>query len=68
MTTAEFDSDKLTDEQRKAMRNLQERSGIPWDEFLKNSYPPAGTIAPYVSVTNFHGMFVGIEPDGHTHS
>lgn len=68
MTTKEFKSDKLTDEQRAAMFKLQKDSGIPWDEFLSNSRVPAPPLAPYVGVTNFHGMFVGIEPDGYTHT
>jgi len=67
MTQAEFESTALTDEQRTAMKRLQKDSGIPWDTFLENSHAPAG-ITPYVSVINFHGMFVGIEPDGYTHT
>jgi hypothetical protein len=68
MTQNEFDhSEALTDEQRESMKNLQERSGIPWEDFLERSALPAG-IFPYVGVNDFHGMFVGIEPDGHTHT
>lgn len=68
MTAAEFYSDKLTSKQREAMQKLHERSGYTWTEFLEKCRPPALPIAPYVSVLDFHGMFVGIEPDGHTHS
>jgi len=68
MTQDEFQSDKLTDAQREAMEKLHERSGIPWQTFLENSILPAPPIAPYVGVTKFHGMFVGIEPDGYTHT
>jgi len=66
MTESEFQSDKLTDAQRAAMKALHERSGIAWTEFLENSQPPG--LGGYVSVTGFHGMFVGIEPDGYTHT
>jgi hypothetical protein len=58
---------KLPDAQRLAFFDLWLRSGIKWEEYLRNSQAPSG-IFPYVGVSNFHGMFVGIEPDGHTHS
>lgn len=67
MTQQEFEGPALTDEQRDAMKRLQERSGIPWDEFLANCSAPAG-FRTYVGVSNFHGMYVGIERDGYTHS
>lgn len=67
MTRDQFDSDALTDAQRDAMRDLQERSGIAWEDFLARSHPPTG-LTPYVSVPDFHGMFVGIEPDGYLHT
>ena len=67
MTNKEYYS-KCTQKQREAMVKLQERSGIDWNTFLFNCYPPAGPVFPYVGVNDFHGMFVGIEPDGHTHS
>lgn len=62
-----FNSDKLTAEQREAMRDLQERSGIPWETFLSNATAPT-TLCPYVGIHDFHGMFVGIEHDGYTHT
>lgn len=68
MTIDEFYSDKLTTKQREAMHKLHARSGYTWTEFLEMSRPPAPPVVPYVGVTDFHGMFVGIEPDGHTHS
>lgn len=67
MTQQEFEGPKLTDEQREAMKQLQEQSGIPWEEFLEHSSAPTG-LQPYVGVRNFHGMFVGIEADGYTHT
>jgi len=68
MTSDEFHSDKLTDEQRISMQNLQRRSGIPWAQFLESAIAPGGPVFPYVGINDFHGMFVGIEPDGHTHT
>jgi len=65
MTKEQFG--KLPKAQREAMRSLQERSGIDWDTFLEKSYAPTD-LTPYVSIPDFHGMFVGIEPDGYTHS
>lgn len=59
--------DNLPEAQREAMRDLQERSGIPWNEFLESAQAPT-LLAPYVGIPNFHGMFVGIEEDGYTHS
>jgi hypothetical protein len=67
VTVEDFDT-KLTPEQRQAMIRLCQRSGIAWDDFLKDAIAPAGSIHPYVGIENFHGMFVGIEPDGYTHS
>ena len=68
MTTEQFGSDLLTNPQRTTMCQLQERSGIPWDTFLAEARPPALPIFPYVSILNFNGMFVGIEPDGEPHT
>ena len=65
MTIEEFQ--KLPATQRTAMVKLQERSGIEWETFLANAIAPAG-IFNYVAIPNFHGMYVGIESDGHTHS
>ena len=65
MTKEQYDS--LPKAQQEAMRSLQERSGIEWDTFLEKCYPP-NPLDPYVGVPDFHGMFVGIEPDGYTHS
>lgn len=61
-----------------AWNRLQENSGISRSEMLHFT-TAAGTERPgiggalagsggLVAVTNFHGMFVGIEPDGYTHS
>ena len=65
MTNEQFYA--LPSAQAKAMENLQERSGIPWEDFLERCIPPS-RIFPEVLVQNFHGMTVGIEPDGYTHS
>lgn len=66
MTQEQFDT-LLTEAQKESMIGLHERSGIQWDEFLKMSHPPTG-LCPYVSILNFHGMFVGIESDGYAHT
>lgn len=68
MTIQEYE-DTLTQAQREAMRALQSRSGIPWDEFLAGArlVGLAGA-SPYVAIPDFHGMYVGIERDGYTHS
>ena len=58
---------ELTDAQRTAMRDLQTRSGIPWPEFLESAQAPT-PLSSYVGIPNFHGMYVGIETDGYTHS
>jgi hypothetical protein len=69
MTTEEYNSDRLTDEQRASMERLHERSGIPWADFLEQAIAPSGgVIHDYVAIPNFHGMYVGIEKDGYTHS
>ncbi len=57
----------ITLAQGAAMEDLQRESGIPWPEFLANCQPPT-LLSPYVGVHDFHGMFVGIEPDGYTHT
>jgi hypothetical protein len=63
MTTNQF-VQECTPEQKKALVALQKRSGIPWKDFIESAqYSPS-----YVAIPNFHGMFVGIEPDGYTHS
>lgn len=67
MTQEQFESDALTDAQRNAMVDIQKESGISWEDFLEKCDPPGSTLTPYVSVHNFHGMFVGIEKDGYTH-
>lgn len=61
-----------------AWNHLQTRSGLTRSEMLERT-SPAGTERPgiggalygsqgLVGVNDFHGMFVGIEPDGYTHS
>lgn len=66
MTQKDWD-EKLTKEQRQAMRDLAADSGYTLESLIEQSLPPAG-IFPYVAIPNFHGMYVGIEPDGYTHS
>lgn len=65
MTLEQFHD--LTPEQRTAMRDLHLRSGMEWDQFMEKAIPPTD-LFPYVGVPEFHGMFVGIERDGYTHS
>jgi hypothetical protein len=65
MNQSQFE--RLTDAQKKAMRDLVERSGISWEIFLQNALAPAG-YQDYVAIPDFHGMYVGIESDGYTHS
>lgn len=43
---------------------LAARSGIDLNELLKTASDGEG----YVAIPNFHGMYVGIERDGYTHS
>lgn len=65
MTFSEFQA--LPDAQRNALVDLQEKSGIDWDVFLAQCLKPT-ILSPYVGVQNFHGMFVGVEVNGYTHS
>jgi len=65
MTIEQFSN--LPSEQRNAMRDLQQRSGMEWEEFLESAIAPSG-IFNYVAIPDFYGMYVGIEEDGHTHS
>jgi len=69
MTVEQFFSD-CTPEQRRAMYEVHSRPSTKqtWAEFLESAYAPAGTIAPYVGIPDWCGMFLGIEPDGYTHS
>lgn len=57
----------LPEKQKNALVDLWERSGYSWQDFLVLCLPPT-TLAPYVGIKNFHGMFVGVETDGYTHS
>lgn len=65
MTQEQFE--KLTAKQRAALSDLQRRSGYDWKTFLTKCLAPT-PVTSYVGVTDFHGMFVGIESDGYTHS
>lgn len=58
---------KLPIAQQDAMRALQARSGLTWDAFLSRCQLP-NVIDSFVGVVDFHGMFIGIEADGYTHS
>jgi len=53
----------LTLEQQKSIHKVMEHQGV---ENLKAVYPP-GNINPYVGLQFTH-IFIGIEPDGYTHS
>jgi len=60
-----------TDAQIIAFRELQARSGIPFDKLAHTSRFDLVCWKPGQSATlmvPFHGMLVGIEPDGYTHS
>ena len=59
--------DALPEPQRDAFLKLWGRSGIPLNQLLQRSIPPT-EMFPYIGIQDFHGMFVGIEPDGYTHS
>lgn len=65
MTAREFIL--LPDAQREALKRLQERSGYTLEELLEKCIPP-NPLDRCVGVRDFHGMFVGVEPDGYTHS
>lgn len=58
------DFDKLTDEQREAMRAHVQRTGSSLDDLIRRANPPT-PLCPYVGF-EWCGMFVGIEPDGCT--
>lgn len=67
MTREDFQT-KLTDAQRAAFdKLLAHQTPEDCDRLLASAHPPT-TLCPYVSIPNFHGMFVGIEPDGYTHT
>ena len=58
----------LTAEQRQAMADVFLRENMEaWTAFMERCYAPTD-FTPYVGVPDFCGMFLGIEPDGHTHS
>lgn len=57
----------LPEAQRKAVEDLFRRSGYTRKEMFERLSPPTPLDA-YVGVSDFHGMFVGIEPDGYTHT
>lgn len=48
-----------------AWLELRARSGLTIKELLART---SGGQGEYVEVSDFHGMFVGIEKDGYTHS
>lgn len=71
MTNAQFEN--LTAEQKDAMWEVYSRpihgepNPLSWEGFIESATPPAGTFAPYVFLP-WAGMWLGIEPDGYTHS
>lgn len=65
MTQEEYTA--LAQPQREAMIRLQRDSGIQWEEFLAKCHGPTNMM-PWVGVQGLHGMYVGIEPDGYTHT
>lgn len=65
MTTAEWDA--LSSEQRESFTRLQERSGVDFDALRESAFAPT-PLCPYVWIPDFHGMGVGIEADGYTHT
>lgn len=48
-----------------AWHNLQKRSGVDAHELLERTF---GGSHDHIGVNDFHGMYVGIEPDGYTHT
>lgn len=65
MTQEQFEA--LTAPQKASLADLQRRSGYDWPTFLRKCLAPT-PVTDYVGVTDFHGMFVGVESDGYTHS
>lgn len=66
MTSSEFVLD-TTLEQKKALYRLWKgglKGMVKWGDFLDNCF----VFTDYIGVQNYHGMFVGIERDGYTHS
>ena len=65
MTMAQYR--ELTEAQQLALREIYERKPleVTWDQFLAKAY--RDTIMDCVMVP-WAGMWLGIEPDGHTHS
>lgn len=49
------------------LRELSETSGYSLEYLVKNSSPPSH-IFPEIGISNFHGMYIAIMPDGTTHS
>jgi hypothetical protein len=54
--------------QRDALRALQVRAGMEWGEFLALCTAPGGRLHPYVAIWPLWGLYIGIEPDGYTHT
>jgi saccharopine dehydrogenase-like NADP-dependent oxidoreductase len=51
------------------LKRLHLGTNVEWDDFLKTCIPPSSAVlGDYVGVTNYFGMFVGVEADGHTHT
>jgi hypothetical protein len=67
MTITEEQIAALPQAQRDALEDLFRHSGYTREQMLQMCSPPT-TLTPYVSVSGFKGMFVGIEPDGYTHT
>jgi hypothetical protein len=64
MTIAEYKA--LPKLQRQALRKLYRRSGYTAAQILAIAHLTAP--GDYVAVYPFHGVYVGIEPDGYTHT
>lgn len=58
---------RITEAQHKALAALAKDSGYSWPDILARVTLPTA-LCPYLSVADFHGMYVGIEPDGYTHT
>lgn len=60
----------LPEAQHTALIRLYGRhsSKMTLNDFLSRCSPPAGMFKPYVGFVDDTNMFIGIEPDGHTHT
>lgn len=65
MTMEQFN--ELPSAQREAMEKLVKDSGYKWEDVLKRAIAPSRLFTE-IGIPAFHGMYVGIEPDGYVHT